>query len=277
MSQDSHTTPGSFHGNVRNHYRIIKRKCSQLKELTYLYKIIDFNDFINYLIKSRHYFPNILKELFLTLKQSLNKTDISDHLIPLLFETLMVKPRLIVELGVRGGESTSVFERVARLCGSILVGVDLEDCSDICGYRDWIFIQRDDLEFAAEFKDWSRKKMIQPQIDILSIDTSHLLEHTILEINNYFPYLSDKSKVFLHDTNLKEIYFRKDGSTGQGWNNERGVIRALEVYFNKLFDEERPFLDFVDPFLIKHNPYSCGFTILEKVAANNLNYWVNLK
>jgi cephalosporin hydroxylase len=172
-----------------------------------------------------------------------------------------------VELGVRGGESTFVFERVARLCGSIMVSVDIEDCSDICRYPDWTFIQKDDIEFAAEFEAWCRQNKIKPEIDVLFVDTSHLFEHTQQEINGYFPYLSDRAKVFFHDTNLTKIYYRKDGSVSVGWDNERGVIKALEAYFNKEFNEDEPFVDFVSPFLINHNPYCCGLTILKKTGS----------
>ncbi len=45
-------------------------------------------------------------------------TDISDHLLTLFAEAISVHPRLIVELGVRGGESTFAFERAAGLSGA---------------------------------------------------------------------------------------------------------------------------------------------------------------
>src|SRR5258708_24796497 len=56
------------------------------------------------------------------------RTDIRDHLVPMFVETMEMEPQLIVELGVRTGESTFVFERVARLCGARLVSVDIDDC-----------------------------------------------------------------------------------------------------------------------------------------------------
>src|ERR1700722_1536588 len=56
-------------------------------------------------------------------KHALPRTDISDHLLPLFLEALAVQPQLIVELGVRSGESTFSLERVAKLCGSTLVSV----------------------------------------------------------------------------------------------------------------------------------------------------------
>jgi cephalosporin hydroxylase len=209
---------------------------------------------------------SILKELEEIKKRSIKRTDISDHLVTLFVESLNIKPRLIVELGVRGGESTFVLERVAKLCGSTLVSVDLEDCSDSSSYKNWIFVQSDDIEFAKIFEVWCKEHGIQSTIDLLFIDTSHIFEHTVKEIENWFPFLAEKSKVFFHDTNLKRLFFRRDGSIGVGWNNQRGVIRAIEKYFGKGFNEKEDFTELRDGWRITHYANCNGFTILEKVG-----------
>lgn len=222
----------------------------------------------------KSYVSSGLKELNEIKKHSTVLTDMSSHLETLFIESLAVKPELIVELGIRTGESTFVLERVAKLCRSKLVSVDAEDCSHISSYKEWLFIQKDDIEFAKEFENWCKINRIEPKIDILFIDTSHLFEHTFQEIKFWFPFLSNRSKVFFHDTNLKKIYLRKDGSMGttHGFYNERGVIRALEKYFNESFNEKENFVDFRKDWLIKHYSYCSGFTILEKIChlANNL-------
>lgn len=102
-------------------------------------------------------------------------------------------------------------------------------------------------------------------IDILFVDTSHVYEHTVEEIKHWFPLLSDKAKVFFHDTNLRKVYYRKNGKMDYGWNNDRGVIRALENYFGRSFDERSEFCTISKGWLIKHHPYCGGFTILEKI------------
>lgn len=229
-------------------------------------KLLNFYNGFIYLKTRTNYVSSDLKELNEIRKRSRVRTDISDHLETLFIETLSLKPKLIVELGTRGGESTFVLERVAKLCRSKLVSVDIEDCSDVSSYEDWIFVQKDDIEFAKNFEGWCKKQRIEPKIDVLFIDTSHLFEHTLQEIESWFPFLSSKSKVFFHDTNLKLIYFRKDGSLGGGWNNQRGAIRALERYFNKSFNEKENFVDFINGWLIKHYCYCNGFTILEKIS-----------
>ena len=114
-------------------------------------------------------------------KHAQKRSDISDHLPVLFAESLPVQPSLIVELGVRGGESTFAFERVAALCGSKLVSVDIDDCLKASKYPDWQFVKSDDIAFASHFGEWCRQRGITPSIDILFIDTSHEFDHTVQE------------------------------------------------------------------------------------------------
>jgi predicted O-methyltransferase YrrM len=199
-------------------------------------------------------------------RHSLRRTAINEHLETLFLESLNMKPRLIVELGVARGESARVFAQVAQLSGAKLVSVDLTDCSRALDWQEWNFIQKDDIEFAREFPAWCRQRQIEPVIDVLFIDTSHYFDHTLEEIRAYFPFLADHAKVFFHDTNLETYIFRKDGSMDLGWDNDRGVIQALEVYFGRSFNEKEEFIDFVTPFVIKHYPHCSGLTVLEKLA-----------
>lgn len=211
-----------------------------------------------------------LKEQFLSqvAERAYLQTPLCDHLITMFNEALSAKPKLIVELGVAFGESNFVLERVARLYGAKLISVDIQDCSRVSKYEDWIFVQKNDLTFALEFADWGEQHGIEPRIDVLFIDTSHFFTHSVLEIYYWFPWLSEKAKVFFHDTNLNETFLRKDGSVGIGWNNDRGVIRALEIYFGKTFDETADFTDRVNGWLIKHHAICNGFTILERGVIN---------
>ncbi|HUX99833.1 MAG TPA: class I SAM-dependent methyltransferase [Candidatus Deferrimicrobium sp.] len=206
----------------------------------------------------------ILHELEEIQKRSMKRTDINDHLITIFIESLDIKPKLAVELGVRGGESNFILESVAKLCDSTLVSVDIEDCSDVSSYKKWFFIHNDDIKFARKFERWCKKHEIQPKIDILFVDTSHIFEHTCQEIESWFPFLSEQSKVFFHDTNVKKLYIRRDGSMGAGRNNNRGVIRALEKYFNNDLNENKDFIEIREGWLIKHYANCNGLTILEK-------------
>lgn len=192
------------------------------------------------------------------------KTDISDHLETLFVESLGIESRLIVELGVGDGESTFVLERVANLWGAKLVSVDIEDCKKVSTFKDRIFIKQDDISFAAGFPDWCRPKGIAPVIDILFIDTSHIYDHTVAEIRAWFPYLAPRCKVFFHDTNMGEVFVHKDGSTGKGWDNQRGVIRAIEDHLETAFDEKKDFALARRGWFIRHFTICNGFMILDR-------------
>jgi hypothetical protein len=206
----------------------------------------------------------LVRSLSAIQKRAERRTDICDHLETIFLECLGIRSRLIVELGSGDGESTFVLERIAKLWKAKLVSVDIEDREEVSFYQDRIFVLEDDITFAVKFNDWCGRHHIEPQIDILFIDTSHLFDHTVQEINAWFPFLAPRSKVLFHDTNLKEIFVRQDGSTGQGWNNERGVIRAIEKHFLQPFDEEQDFAMNIEGWQIRHIAHCNGLMIMDR-------------
>jgi cephalosporin hydroxylase len=223
-----------------------------------------YNFFVD-LLRKRHQIPSDLAELNEIREKTKERTDISDYLETIFIESVSMKPRLILELGVRGGESSFVFERVAKVCGSRIVSVDIDDCLRVISKVNCTFVHKDDIEFAKEFIGWCKERGIEPVVDLLFIDTSHVYSHTVQEIKSWFPFLSERAKVIFHDTNLRWKYFRKDGSIGFAWNNERGVIRAIEEYLNVSFDEKRDFHTIVGEWAIRH--YACcnGLTVLDRL------------
>ncbi len=229
-------------------------------------KILKTYNFINDLYRKEGEPAAHLPALLEVKRRGARRTTINEHLVPLFIESLQVKPRVIVELGVGKGHSTFALERVARLCGARLISVDRYDRSEVCNWEEWIFIVQDDVEFGTQFASWSRERDIAPQVDVLFIDTSHEYGHTKREIEAWLPLVADNGKVFFHDTNLTARFFRQDGSMGYGWDNQRGVIRALEEFFGATFDEKKPFVDIIDGWLIKHEPHCCGFTVLHKIG-----------
>jgi cephalosporin hydroxylase len=194
-------------------------------------------------------------------------TDIDEHLELIYTEALLARPAVIVELGVRGGTSTFIFERVANSCRSHIVSVDIEDCSAISSHPRWHFYQGDDVQFAAQFQEFCRTRNIPPAVDLLSIDTSHIYEHTVQEIRAWFPLLSQPAKVMFHDTNLKLFGPRRDGCFAISFDNQRGVVRAIENFLNVQIQEHRQWVDSVDGWLIRHWPNCNGFTILDRIPA----------
>lgn len=166
-----------------------------------------------------------------------NKTDISDHMDTIYTEILSLepKPKLIVELGVRWGDSTRIFNYINQEIGSRLISIDIEPCK-YDNIVNGTFIQMDDISFAKIFKE-----KYGAEIDVLFIDTSHLYEHTKQEIAAWFPLLKEKALVIFHDTNLKADVKRKNGEVAHYWDNKRGVTRAIEEYFEMKINEEETF------------------------------------
>ena len=232
-------------------------------------KLVRFNNFILDIFRGRQA-ENVSDFAFLAeiQKRAAVRTDICDHLPALFAAGLAAKPKLIVELGVRGGESTFVFERAAKITGAKLLSVDMNDCKDASHWPEWNFVQSDDVFFARQFVKFCNEHGWEPKIDLLFVDTSHEYNHTKAEIDVWLPFVSENGQVVFHDTNLKEVYRRRDRSWGLGWNNERGVIRAIEEYFGKKFDESQSFIEISRGWIIQHESICQGFTILKRVSAS---------
>lgn len=196
--------------------------------------------------------------------------DISDHLPALYHETVAARPRLIVELGTRGGESTRTFLAAAVRTGARMLSVDIDPCT-VPGLpeearRLWTFVQSDDIAFGEQrFTGWCRDNGLAPEIDVLFIDTSHLYEHTVAELRVWLPYLAPRGVAIFHDTNLDHVCERYDGAFHVGWNNERGVIRAIEDLVGRPLDERRPFVAEAGGWLIGHTPTCNGLTTMRRV------------
>jgi len=200
-------------------------------------------------------------------KHALTDTDISDHLETLFTRSMAVKPKLIVELGVRTGQSTFVFERVAKLCNSFLLSVDIAPQQRPTAWQRSEFIQRDDILVADQFRDWCGRNKLTPSIDVLFIDTSHEYNHTKNEIKKWLPFLSPKGIVFFHDANVKLIYRHRRGTIGKAYNDDRDVMRAIEEYVGAPLNEKRDFKKDVGAWRIEHRAICNGMTIMQRMSS----------
>ncbi len=192
-------------------------------------------------------------------------TDISDHL-PFLFAVgVRQQPRLMVELGVRGGDSTFVLERVARLCNSPLISVDIDDCSSVTNWDGWRFNQCDDVLFAARFGEYCTSEGLpSSEIDFLFLDTSHLYDHTVQELAAWMPLLSERGCLVLHDTNQHRTVRRQGGRYMLSIENP-GVITAVQEYLGCKLDTSQDFCAATGNWLITHRALSNGFTVIQKL------------
>lgn len=201
--------------------------------------------------------------------EKLEPSDITDHLPTLYCEVLKSAPELVVELGTRGGDSTRALLKAASVSGAKMLSVDIDDCGEVVNTSEfrsiWRFVQADDVAFAGEFKSWCVENDFPSSLDVLFIDTSHEYEHTLREIQAWFPLLSETGKVVFHDTHMGNYFTRKNGSIVKGWDNQRGVIRAIEETLGRSYDETVPFIDMHNGWLIEHQAHSNGLTIMTRV------------
>jgi hypothetical protein len=180
------------------------------------------------------------------------------------------EPRLIVELGTRDGISTRALLAAAEISDAHVLSIDTADCSRIAiGERfrqRWTFACADDVIFAGPpFANFCAERNWPPVADVILVDTSHVYEHTKREIESWVPRLSRRGTMLFHDTNMGKGWFRcLDGKAEPGWNNERGVIRAIEEFVERTYDERTYFTDAAGGYVIQHVPWSSGLTILRK-------------
>jgi predicted O-methyltransferase YrrM len=201
------------------------------------------------------------------------ESDIVDHIGTLFFYALVLDARLIVELGTRGGESTRALLAAVATTGGKLLSVDVNDCAGI-GLPDdlkqrWRFVKSDDVKFGREqFAQWCRDEGLAPRIDILFIDTSHSYEHTVQEIDAWQRSVRPGGMMVFHDTNMGEgVFQRRDGSIDYGWDNDRGVIRAIQEFLGREYDENATFVDIAAGWVVSHQPHCNGLTVLWRIPA----------
>jgi predicted O-methyltransferase YrrM len=122
-------------------------------------------------------------------------SDIYEHL-PTFVE--MVRERNaqhVIELGTRTGVSTIAWLYGLQATGGLLTSVDIDERPAIGNHDGWTFIQGDDLDPAIT-------SALEPA-DIVFIDTSHLYEHTVAELNIYRWLVKPGGLIVCHDTNLE--------------------------------------------------------------------------
>jgi predicted O-methyltransferase YrrM len=168
-----------------------------------------------------------------------NDSDISD-LLSILFAVCVAKsPRFILELGTRGGESTRALTKYCEIYNASGASIDLEPAPSWLERSYWKHYQGDDLEIgkiATSTNAWPDGCPL-PKIDFIFLDSSHFFDHTLEEIQIYWPLLEPGGILAFHDTNLTQRVSRKvSGLANVGWDNNDGVNRAIEEFFNLKLD-----------------------------------------
>ena len=86
----------------------------------------------------------------------------------------------------------------------------------------------------------------------------------------WLPFLHPRGVMMFHDSSLAPVVRRLDGSVRLGWQNHRGVMRAIEEALETQYDENTLFADTRAGFSIYHVPYSSGFTMLSRTPDNDI-------
>jgi predicted O-methyltransferase YrrM len=126
---------------------------------------------------------------------------------------------VIIELGVRSGQSTSAFLAGIAGNGGELWSCDVDQPSVPEHWHDlpeWHLLVADDL--SPEAQAW-----LPAQCDVLFVDTSHTVEQTLGELRAYVPRVRPGGVVLLHDTMWADPGEELDEPGG--W-----VAQALDAY-----------------------------------------------
>jgi len=215
----------------------------------------------NILLNDSEYFNEVKN------KRLSSNNDICHHFDNIFYEVASHKPKVILELGVRKGESTFVFNKIQKTLNNTFISVDIEDCSNVINDPDWRFIKEDSIKFLKNFTSWSKSNINSSKPDIIFIDTSHLYEETLQEIKFSAEIISDNGAIIFHDTNHNHLTFLENNIIYNKFNYapQHGVKLAIEDYFDCKFNLKKQFIIIKKGWLIKHYPESFGLTIMRKI------------
>jgi cephalosporin hydroxylase len=121
-------------------------------------------------------------------------SDIVQHL-PRLHAEASTGDVVVIELGVRSGNSTAAFLAAVEEYGGHVHSVDIgRPPVPWHGHPQWTFHLGDDLALVDEL----------PECDVLFIDTSHHYGHTLAELEAFVPKVKPGGIVLMHDTELEQ-------------------------------------------------------------------------
>jgi predicted O-methyltransferase YrrM len=124
----------------------------------------------------------------------LQPSDIYLHLPRMVALVEETNAQHVIELGTRTGVSTIAWLYALEKTGGRLTSIDIDLRPPIGVHDHWTFIQGDDCDPAIV-------SALQPA-DIVFIDTSHLYDHTVRELNLYRWLVKPGGVICLHDTEL---------------------------------------------------------------------------
>ena len=124
------------------------------------------------------------------------QSDIADHLQFMHDTVLKYRNPVVIEMGVRTGNSTCALLYGAVKAEGQMWSADINE-SQVPGYMhqipEWHFIQGDAV--SAPVLKWMPKRA-----DVVFMDTSHTYEQQLAELRKYVPRVKPGGTVLIHDT-----------------------------------------------------------------------------
>jgi predicted O-methyltransferase YrrM len=153
----------------------------------------------------------------------------NDYLIKLEETTLnylkSVTEPVILEFGVRHGQSTQLFLEVCEKNNGFLYSVDIDDTSKKFDSKKWKFIHCRDDNFKLV------ESYIPKKIDLIYIDSFHDAEHVAKIFFHYYPFLKDNGYLIIDDISWVP-YSKKNerDNFNSEINNYETFHKILDIY-----------------------------------------------
>ena len=188
------------------------------------------------------------------LEMSLNGNGDSDkHIMTLFSIAIGGKSKNIIELGVRGGNTTLPLILAAKLNGGKVTSVDINETEFQCPsdlQDNWTFVKSDAIEFLSKINP-------NETIDLIYIDDWHSYEHVKKELEIIDTLVSPSTIILLHDLMYGNTnpFYHTDLTLNDGQWANGGPYRAV-AELNPQFWE------------FSTLPWNNGLTILRKKYSN---------
>lgn len=129
-----------------------------------------------------------------------NKEDIDEHLLTLFSLTLSMKPKHVIELGVRTARSSYAFLAACHEIGCSLTSVDISPMTPSIAIpeewkKNWTFKQKDAISFLTE----DAPALCSSPGNVIYIDDWHSGDHVTQEISLVDEFCGPEDLIILHD------------------------------------------------------------------------------
>jgi predicted O-methyltransferase YrrM len=144
----------------------------------------------------------------------------------------VAKP-VILEFGVRHGQSTEFFLNICGKSDGFLYSVDMDNSSKKFSSNKWEFIHGRDDNFKLV------ESYIPKKIDLIYIDSFHDAEHVAKIFFHYYPFLKDNGCLIIDDISwLPYSQKNERDNFNSEINNHETFHKILDIYNNntKNFD-----------------------------------------